>query len=133
MLCVLILYMSGGSYNLKTILNDRFFEKNFHYNFIYSQSPWKKSAKKKTAKEIFFYFVWLQMFCQKSAENKLPKKIIFIFRFVVDVCFDIWPEVWTKALYWISQHIHICIYNWPLQPICQDYGPSFSHHLCCVC
>ena len=23
--------------------------------------------------------------------------------------------------------------NWSLQPFSQDYWPSFSHHLCCVC
>ena len=25
------------------------------------------------------------------------------------------------------------IHNWSLQPFKQDYWPSFSHHLCCVC
>ena len=29
--------------------------------------------------------------------------------------------------------IHTYIHNWPLQPFSQDYWPSFSHHLCCVC
>ena len=27
----------------------------------------------------------------------------------------------------------IYVYNWPLQPFSQDYWPSLSHHLCCVC
>ena len=39
--------------------------------------------------------------------------------------------------YWfrlsITQHIHTYIHNWPLQHFSQDYWPSFSHHLCCVC
>ena len=26
-----------------------------------------------------------------------------------------------------------CIHNWSLQPFSQDYWPSFSYHLCCVC
>ena len=25
------------------------------------------------------------------------------------------------------------LHNWSLLPISQDYGPSFSQHLCCVC
>ena len=63
MLCVLILYISGGIYSLNTTPNDRFFEKHFMAVFlIYSQS-----------------------FCQKSAERKSPKKYFFVF------CFDVWP------------------------------------------
>ena len=29
----------------------------------------------------------------------------------------------------LIDHIH----NWSLQPFSQDYWPSFSYHLCCVC
>ena len=29
--------------------------------------------------------------------------------------------------------LHTYIHNWPLQPFSQDYWPSFSHQLCCVC
>ena len=32
-----------------------------------------------------------------------------------------------------SQIIHTYIHNWPLQPFSQNYWPSFSHHLFCVC
>ena len=32
----------------------------------------------------------------------------------------------------ISPATHTYIHNWTLQPISQDYWPSFSHHLCCV-
>ena len=39
--CVLILYMSGGTYSLKTIPDDR---ETFDGNFIYSQPVWQKSA-----------------------------------------------------------------------------------------
>ena len=28
---------------------------------------------------------------------------------------------------------HTYIHSWPLQPFSQDYWPSFSHHLRCVC
>ena len=53
MLCVLILYINGGTYGLKSTPNDKFFEKLFMAIFIYSQS-----------------------FCQKSAERKSPKKYL---------------------------------------------------------
>ena len=33
----------------------------------------------------------------------------------------------------IGGYVHTYIHNWPLQPFSQDYWPSFSHHLCCVC
>ena len=54
MLCALILYISGGIHSLRPTSNDRFFEKHFYGNFIYSQS-----------------------FCQKSAKRKSPKKYVF--------------------------------------------------------
>ena len=56
MSCVLILYISGGTYSLKSTPNDRLFGETFHGNFIYSAS-----------------------FCQKSAERKLPKKYFSFF------------------------------------------------------
>ena len=67
MLCALILYMSGRTYNLMSIPNDRFL-RYFHGRFIYSQS-----------------------FCQKSAERKTPKKY---FSYLI---FDYWPGIRTQA------------------------------------
>ena len=64
MLCVSILYISDETIGLKSTPNDRFFEKLFHGNFIYSQS-----------------------FCQKSAARKIAEEILFVF------CFDVWPGV----------------------------------------
>ena len=60
MLCALILYVSGGTYSLKSTLKDRIFEKLFMAITIYSQS-----------------------FCQKFTERKSKIKYFFIFRFVV--------------------------------------------------
>ena len=57
MLCVLILYISGGTYNLKSAPNDRFFEKLFMAIFIYFESFCQKSAERKSAKKYFLYFV----------------------------------------------------------------------------
>ena len=60
MLCVLILYMSGGAYSLKSPPNDRFFEKLFMSFVFYSQSFYQKSAEE-VVEEIFLYFrfdVW---------------------------------------------------------------------------
>ena len=54
MLCVLILYVKGGTDSLTSTPNDRFFENLFNGKFIYPQS-----------------------FCQKYAERKSPKKYIF--------------------------------------------------------
>ena len=33
----------------------------------------------------------------------------------------------------MASRIHTYLHNWSLQPSSQDYWPSFSHHLCCVC
>ena len=58
MLCVLILYISAGTYSFKSTSNDRFFEKLFHGGFIYFQSFCQKSAEWKSPKKYFFsYFV----------------------------------------------------------------------------
>ena len=48
MMCALILYMSGGTYNLTSTLNDRFFENPFQGKFIYS-------AERKSP-TIYFFF-----------------------------------------------------------------------------
>ena len=57
MLCTLILYISGGTYSLKSTPNDRFFEKLFLAIFIYSQIFCQKSTERKSPKEYFSYFV----------------------------------------------------------------------------
>ena len=74
MLCVLILYMSGGSYSFKVDSERQIFEKLLMAVLNYSQS-----------------------FCQKSAERKSPKNI-FVF------CFDIWFGARTLALRLISHN-----------------------------
>ena len=56
MLCVLILYISDGTYSLKSTPNDRF-EKIFMEIFIYSQSFCQKSAERKSPKKYFSHFV----------------------------------------------------------------------------
>ena len=60
MLCVFILYISGGDLQFKDGSERHIFWETFHGNFIYSQS-----------------------FCQKSAEIKSPKKYFFIFCFLI--------------------------------------------------
>ena len=57
MLCVLILYISGGTYCLKSTSNDKFFEKLFMAIPIYSQSFCQKSAERKSPKKYFSYFI----------------------------------------------------------------------------
>ena len=58
MLCVLISYIRGGTYSLKSTTNDRFFWETFHGNFIYSQSFCQKSAERKSPKKYFSYLFW---------------------------------------------------------------------------
>ena len=59
MLCVLILYVSAGTYSLMSTPNDRLFQKLFMAIFIYSQSFDQKSAEKKSPKKYFLYFVFM--------------------------------------------------------------------------
>ena len=56
MLCVLILYVSGGTYSLMLNSEDTFFWVTLHGNFIYSQSFCKKVAEKKLPKKYFVFF-----------------------------------------------------------------------------
>ena len=67
MLCVLILYISGGTYSLKTTSNDRFFEKLFMAILFYSQSFCQKSAERKSLNKNFSYFVLMS-----GLANTLP-------------------------------------------------------------
>ena len=68
--CVLILYVSGGTYSLTSTTNDRFltnfliiglhdkFLRNFtHVRFTYSLSFCQISAERKSLKKYFLYFV----------------------------------------------------------------------------
>ena len=55
--CVLILYINGETYILKSTPNDRLFDKLFMAICIYSQSFCHKSAERKSLKEYFLYFV----------------------------------------------------------------------------
>ena len=55
---MLILYISGGTYSLKSTPNDRFFEKLFMAIFIDSQSFCQKSAERKSPKKYFSYLIW---------------------------------------------------------------------------
>ena len=50
------LYISGGTYSFKSTPNDRFFERIFHGNFIYSKSLCQKSAEREIAEEMFFLY-----------------------------------------------------------------------------
>ena len=81
---VLFLYISGGTSNLKSIQNDRFFWKTYHCKIIYSQS----SAG----------ICWVE----------IAEEILFVFRF------DVWPGTRTLAFRLISQHKAslICIRKW---------------------
>ena len=74
MLCVLILYISGSTYSLKSTSNDKFL-RNFSWQFY-------------LLSEVLEEICW----------NGVSEEILFIF------CFDIWPGVRTPAWRLISQH-----------------------------
>ena len=74
-LCVLILYISGGTYCLKTTPNDRFFEKLF-----------------------MAVFNLLSEFLPEICWEEIAEEILFVF------CFDVWPGACTLAFRLISQH-----------------------------
>ena len=76
MLCVLILYISGGTYSLKVIPNDRFFEKLFMANFYL-----------------------LSEFLPEICWEEITEEILFVF------CFDVWPGTQTLAFHLISLHL----------------------------
>ena len=69
MLCVLILYISGGTYSLKSIPNDRFFEKLF----------------------MAILFTLHTVFARNLLRGNRRRKILFVFRF------DVWPGTRTLA------------------------------------
>ena len=68
MLCVLILYINGETYCLKSTPNDKFFEQPFHGNF---------------------YF--LSEFLPEICWEEIAEEILFVF------CFDVWPRAQTLA------------------------------------
>ena len=74
--CVLILYISGGTYSLKSIPNDRFFWRNFSWQFYL-----------------------LSQFLPEICWEEIAEEILFVF------CFDVWPGAGTLASRLISQHI----------------------------
>ena len=69
MLCVLILYISGGTYSLKSTPSDIFFEKLFHGCFYL-----------------------LSEFLSEICWPEIAEEILFVF------CFDVWPGAQTLVL-----------------------------------
>ena len=67
MLCLLILYISGGTYSLKTTPNDRFFWETFHGIYLLTE------------------------FLPEICWEEIAEGILFVF------CFDVWPEARTLA------------------------------------
>ena len=75
MLCVLILYVSGGTYSLNSTPNDKFFEKLF----------------------IAILFT-LESFLPEIGWEEIAEEMLFVFRF------DVWPGTQTLAFRLTSQH-----------------------------
>ena len=57
LMLILILYISGGTYSLKSIPNDWFFWEIFHGSFNFFQTFCQKSDERKSQKKYFLYFV----------------------------------------------------------------------------
>ena len=102
--CVLILYISGGTYSLKSTGNDRFLEEPFHGHFIYTLN-----------------------FCQKSAgKRQLPKKYFFHISFCcryLSLGFERWPQA-PMYLQIFEEPVHInFIYT---QSFCQKSNEKWQ-------
>ena len=74
MLCVLILYISDGTYSLESTSNDRFFEK------------------------LFMAILFTLRVFVRNLLRRIAEEILFVF------CFDVWPGARTLAFHLISQH-----------------------------
>ena len=66
MLCVLILYKSGGTYSLKSTPNDRFFEKLFIAIFHFLSEFLPEICWEKIAQEILFVFLFWCLACDSN-------------------------------------------------------------------
>ena len=93
MLCVLILYISDGTYSLKSTPNDRFLEKLFM--------------------AILFTF---RVFARNLLRKEIAVEIFFVFRF------DVWPGTRTLAFRLISQHNVRFLVNFSWQPGVELWG-----------
>ena len=83
MFCVLILYISEGTFGLKSTPNDRFFfEELFMAIFIYSQSFCQKSAERKSLKKYFSYFVLMSGFSSNKPTHYLIDHGIHIYNII---------------------------------------------------
>ena len=47
--------------------------------------------------------------------------------------FSSYIHIINFLLIYFNYYSHTYIHNWSIQPFSQDYWPSFSQHLCCVC
>ena len=108
MLCMLISYISGGTYSLKSTPNDRF-EKRFKANLFDSQSFCQKSAERKSPKKYFSCFIfddWPGIRTQAFASNK-PTHYLLDYGDLLGRIFSEWFE-WFIKIYSLSS---CCIYK----------------------
>ena len=109
--CVLILEISGGTYSLTSTPKDRFFENSFLAIFIYSQSFYQKSAKRKSPKKYLQGYLkcWLRMAFGESTMTRRQVQVWYnrIKEGRVDVNDDAQPRRPSTSMY---------IHNWSLQP-----------------
>ena len=110
MLCVLILYKSGGTYSLRPTPNYRFFETLFMAVLFYSQSFCQNSSERKSPKKYFLYFVYIYS-CSVYCCIFVNLFTIFYAGLCCYICF-----IFVNFVY--NTYIH----NWPLQPFSKNYG-----------
>ena len=153
--CVNFLYISGGTYSLKSTPYDRFFEKLFMAIFIWLSEFLPKICRRNIFRISFWCLVWdsnLGFSSSKPTHYLLDHsnmrfyvlnatilivyitakiKMSFIWK---DDCFAkicIFCKSISGPLTSVVQ-VYTYIHNWQLQSFRQDYWPSFSNHLCCV-
>ena len=91
------------------------------------------------ADDLHFFGQWLQVFASSRVLISKPISLVkWNTRQQGNLFWIPWYHIYSLGSFpsnFLSELVPFITYihNWPLQPFSQDYWPSFSHHLCCVC
>ena len=127
MLCVLILYICGRTYSLKSTPKDRFFEKLFMAIYIYSQRFCQKSAERKSPKNTFVFMSGLRLnpgFSSNKPTHYLLNPGDFIW------CIKLLKELSSSKLKRVENIEYFCsLLTHQLTNSCSNFFASMFHHL----
>ena len=103
MLCVLILYISGGTFSLKSTLNDKFLEKLFMtilFNLrVFAKNLVKGNRRRNTFRISFWFLAWDSY--PGYSNNKLTHYLLDHGDFTSDTCYN----------HWIAWHLALSCWN----------------------